>query len=158
VFAGQQPGQNSEVFAASQEDCWMAVSRAVLALNFGMETQDPARGFLQASQHFKRYRGTTTVTLRVNLEPEGDQTRVYASADERTEKVFTRSHTRFFLWVIPLPGGGGAEAARVKTGEWTVRDRKFYRSFFQAVEQELNGLAAEPAAPMPGSGAAPGAV
>ena len=134
---GQQP-INSKTYPVSADACWMAVSRAVLALNFGIDQQDQAHGILQASRYFKEGKRTTSITLKVNVQPEGqERSHVYATAVQATERVFARSHTRFFLWLIPLPGGGGTEASRVKEGEWTVDDTHFYESFFQIVDREL---------------------
>ena len=117
---------------------WAAVNRAALALNFSVDRQEKERGYLEGSRYFKNGKRTTGIVLKVSLQPDGDErTLAYVNAVQATEKVFSRSHTRFFLWLIPLPGGGGAEASRIKEGEWTVQDKRFYDSFFDAVEQEL---------------------
>ena len=149
VFKNGTRPENSRAYPVDREKCWAGVHRAVLALNFGIDRQDKEQGFLEASQHFKRYRGTATVVLKVTLEPEGEKIRAYVSAIQTAEKVFVRSHTRFFLWIIPLRGGGGAEAERVKTDEWTVQDPKFYDGFFRRLDQELEVLEHASAKPAP---------
>ena len=143
VFNGPDQRVNGKTYSADMEACWTAVQRAVLVLNFALDKQDKANGTLEASRYFKEGRRTTRITLQVNVQPDGrHQSLVYATAIQTAEQVFVRSHRRFFLWVIPLPGGGGSEANRVTEAEWTVRDRKFYDTFFQTVERELQTLSA----------------
>lgn len=139
---------NSKVYSADMATTWAAASRAVLALNFAIEKQDKEQGLLQASRHFREGKRTTHLALHLTLQAEPThQTRVYVSATETAEKVFTRSHTRFFLWIIPLPGGGGTEANRVTEGERTIEEKRFYDSLFQAIDQELRAAAAAAATP-----------
>lgn len=141
VFAHAPQRMNGRSYAADTESCWRAVNRAVLGLNFGIDEQDQTMHALRASRHFTKGRRTTTVQLRVNLEQgESGQTLIYANAVERSERLFTRSHRRFFLWVLPLPGGGGIEANRVLEREATVEDGHFYDGFFGAVEEQLQVL------------------
>jgi hypothetical protein len=121
---------NSRTYPANLETCWLAVNRAALSLNFGIDKEEKEKG--------KR---TTTLTLKVSLQPEGEKsTTIYANATDLRERVFTRSHRRFFLWIVPLPGGGGATASRITEGEKTVTDKKFYEAFFEAVGRELYNL------------------
>ena len=130
---------NARTYPVDSKICWLAVNRATLGLRFAVDQQDQEKGSLQASRYFQEGKRTTTVVLHVNLEPEGEhKTTVYANAVEMSERVFTRSHTRFFLAVIPLPGGGGLEANRVKERERTVNDKRFYENFFAAIDKELH--------------------
>lgn len=143
VFARAPQRMNGRSYMADMASCWRAVNRAVLGLNFGIDEQDQTTHALQASRHFTKGWRTTTVKLRISLEPaEGEQTLVYASAVERTERLFTRSHHRFFLWIVPLPGGGGVEANRVLEREATIEDSRFYDGLFRAVEEQLQVLVA----------------
>ena len=136
---------NANTYPVDLETCWAAANRVVLALNFGIDHQEKEHGAVQASRSFKEGQRTTSILLKVNLQPDGERrTRVYVHAVQATERVFTRSHTRFFLWIIPLPGGGGIEANRVKEGEWTVEDKQFYDGFFKALDQELRAAQALP--------------
>ena len=137
VFQGPRP-ENARMFSIDQATCWAAVNRTVLALNFTPEQQDEVKRLLQATRYFGKSRRTRAVRLTISLQPSREGgTMVYANATEVAERVFTRSHRRFFLWVIPLPGGGGVEASRVKEGEWTVSDPVFYAQFFEALGREL---------------------
>ncbi len=141
VFQGGADVRNSRVYATGTETCWTALMRAALSLNFGVDQQDPERRSLQASRYFKEGGRTTRITLKASLQPVGEgRTTLYVTAVQATERLYARSHRRFFLWVIPLPGGGGTEASRVREGEWTVDDRQFYDAFFQTVQRELGEL------------------
>ena len=132
---------NARTYAAGVEDCWLAVNRAALSLNFGLDKEEKDKGLLEAVRHFQDGKRTTTLTLKVSLQPEGrKETTVYVNAVELKERVFARSHRRFFLWIIPLPGGGGVTASRLTEGEKTVEDGQFYTAFFDAVGKELYTL------------------
>ena len=52
--------------------------------------------------------------------------------------------TRFFLWLIPLPGGGGKEASKIKEEEKIIEDQEFYQRFFEEIEEEINKPKEEP--------------
>ena len=64
----------------------------------------------------------------------------YLNAIQTTEKIYIKSHTRFFLGLIPLLGGGGEEAERLKEGIRTIEDKKFYQGFFEEIEGEIKRL------------------
>lgn len=133
---------NARTYPASLETCWLAVSRAALSLNFGIDKEEKDQGLLEASRAFQEGKRTTTITLKVSLQPaSGASTTVYANAVERQERVYVRTHQRITLFIIPVPWGDrGKEASRVTEGEKTVTDRKFYEAFFEAVGQELYTL------------------
>ncbi len=121
VFA-KDGSHNSKTYPASFDTCWLAANRAMLGLNFGIDRQEKDNGLLQASRYFQQGPETTTIVLKANLQSVGDRsTTVYVNALETEEKLFTRSHRRFLLWLIPLPGGGGVDANRVTEASRTVR-------------------------------------
>ena len=138
VFGAQERSMNRRTMPATGGSTWAAVKRAALALNFSIDEEDQAKGRATASRLFQDGRKTTKIQLKAEIEPDGSgQTVVFLSAIEETDRLFTRSHRRFFLWIIPLPGGGGVEANRVTETERTIVDQDFYDSFFAAVEREL---------------------
>ncbi|OQX53929.1 MAG: hypothetical protein B5M48_02070 [Candidatus Omnitrophica bacterium 4484_213] len=57
-----------------------------------------------------------------------------------SERLFVADRTRFFLWLIPLPGGGDKEVSKIKEEEKIIEDRKFYQRFFDRdrIEEEIN--------------------
>ena len=138
VFQDEARPANRRTLAAPPEAVWGAVKRAALALNFSVDDEDQRSGRLAASRLFQDGRKTTTIQLHVNVEPQGaGQATVFLNAIEASDRLFTRSHRRFFLWIVPLPGGGGVEANRVTEAERTIEDQAFYDSFFSAVDREL---------------------
>ena len=125
-------------YPASLETCQPAVKRAALGLHFTIDEETPDKCLLKASRYFQHGPRTTTIMLKANLQAEGEmQTAVYLTAVEMSERVFARSHRRFLLWLIPLPGGGGVTASRVTESLRTIEDEKFYEAFFDAVRREL---------------------
>ena len=66
-----------------------------------------------------------------------DETTLFLSAIETTERLYVSDRTRFFLLIIPLPGGGGKQATKIKEKERPVEDRKFYQQFLDAIEKEI---------------------
>lgn len=139
----QNPEQhNARTYPASLEACWLGINRAALSLNFGIDRAEKDKGLLEASRAFQEGKRTTTITLKVSLQPDSStSTTVYAHAMERQERVYVRTHQRITLFVIPVPWGDrGKEASRVTEGEKTVTDGKFYAAFFEAVGKELSTL------------------
>lgn len=133
---------NSRTYPANLETCWLAVNRAALSLNFGIEKEEKGKGLLEASRYFQEGKRTTTLVLKASLQPASeDETTVYANAVEKRERVYVKTHQRISLFIIPVPWGDrGKEASRVTEGEKTVEDRKFYEAFFEAVGRELYTL------------------
>lgn len=135
---------NSRSFPVPPEQVYQAVIRAVLGKNFMLEKEDPENNFLLAKRSFQKGKRTTALLLQTKISPAGrDQSMVYFSAIETKETSYVSDRTRFLLWIVPLPGGGGKEASRVKEGEEVVQDPKFYENMFSAVEKELAAVVEE---------------
>lgn len=134
----KKPDINSKTYDASIDTCWKAVKQAVLKKNFNISYEDEKLKRIQAERFFQKRKRTIAIVLAVNLQSlEENQTIVYLNAIQTTEKLYKRSHSRFFLWIIPLPGGGGVEAERIKEGEKTIEDKRFYEEFFEKIEREI---------------------
>lgn len=146
---------NSRTYPASLETCWLAVNRAALSLNFGIDKEEKEKGLLEASRYFQEGKRTTTLVLKASLQPASEgSTTVYANAIEKQERVYVKTHQRISLFIIPVPWGDrGKEASRVTEGEKTVTDTKFYEAFFEAVGRELYALekGKVPATAVPGT-------
>lgn len=54
-----------------------------------------------------------------------------------TERSYVADRTRFFLFIVPLPGGGGNEASTVKEGEKVINDKNFCKKFFDEIEKTI---------------------
>ncbi|MCD6539792.1 MAG: hypothetical protein J7K37_03730 [Candidatus Omnitrophica bacterium] len=132
---------NARTYEASTDVCFRALKQVILKKNFTLSCEDKESKKLQSRRFFQKGKRTITIVLNANLESiEENKTTIYLNAIQATEKIYVRSHTRFFLGLIPLPGGGGEKAERLKEGERTIEDKKFYQGFFEEIEGEIKRL------------------
>ena len=125
-------------FDAAQEPVYNAVVQAALAKKFTLDKEDKSEGMIVGSRTFTRGKRTIVLALQIKLMPQGDdQTKVFLTAVETTEKNYVTDKTRFFLLIVPLPGGGGKVGSSVKESEMVVRDRAFYNDFFKEINKAL---------------------
>ena len=129
---------NSRTYDASVSACFDTLKQVILKKNFSLASEDKDTKRLQATRYFQKGKRSIVIVLNANLEPsEENKTTVYLNAVQTTEKLYSQSHARFFLGLIPLPGGGGESAERLKEGEITVEDQKFYEGFFEEIGEEI---------------------
>jgi len=132
---------NAKTFSAPFEACFNAVKQVFLNKNFALSYEDKKTGRLQGTRFFQKGKRTITVVITADLQSLGeDRTIVYLNAVQTSEKLFTKGHTRFFLWLIPLPGGGGETAERLKEGKKTIEDKNFYQLFFKDIGAEIQAV------------------
>lgn len=140
----EKPAGNYRDFAVPLCDLYSAVTKVMCSRSFIIESEDKDKGFVLGKRSFQR--GRQTIVLLVQGKLVGDKngrSTVFVNAIETTESVYVSDRTRFLLFVLPLPGGGGKEATTVKTAERTVQDHKFYSDFFSEVEKELVLISAQ---------------
>lgn len=136
-----KPAYNSRQFPVNKDILHRAALRAVCARNFIIEKEDSEKGFILAKRSFQRGRRTIVLVLQANASfDEAERTTLYLNAMETTERYYVADRTRFFLWLIPLPGGGGKEGTSIKEGERIVEDKTFYENFFVEIEKEIKKL------------------
>ena len=129
---------NSRTYDASVNACFDTLKQVILKKNFSLASEDKETKRLQASRYFQKGKRNIVIVLNANLQSSGEnKTTVYLNAVQTTEKLYSQSHTRFFLGLIPLPGGGGETAERLKEGEITIGDQKFYEGFFDEIGEEI---------------------
>ena len=64
-----------------------------------------------AVRSIKKGKRTWILALQAHFfKLDDNKTRLYLNAIETTERTYVADRTRFFLFVVPLPGGGGKEA------------------------------------------------
>lgn len=132
---------NSRTYDISIDVCLDALKQAILKKNFSLTYEDKEAKRLQATRYFQKGKRSTVIVLNANLQSlEENKTTVFLNAIQTTEKLYAKSHTRFFLGLIPLPGGGGEEAERIKEGEKTIEDKEFYEGFFKEIEEEIKRI------------------
>jgi hypothetical protein len=129
---------NSQEFPVPQNVLYQATSRAICSKNFIIEKEDPNKGFILAKRSFQRGKRTIALIIQAKIDPiAADKTTLFLNAIETKEVYFVADRTRFFLFIIPLPGGGGKEGSQIKEGEKVVEDKTFYNNFFEAIEKEI---------------------
>lgn len=129
---------NSRTYDASVNACFDTLKQVILKKNFSLASEDKEAKRLQATRYFQKGRRSIVIVLNANLQSLGEnKTTVYLNAVQTTEKLYAQSHTRFFLGIIPLPGGGGETAQRLKEGEITIEDQKFYEGFFEEIGEDI---------------------
>ena len=136
----EEPSYNSKEFSAPRNVLYKAVVKTILGKNFMIEKEDQASDFILAKRSFQKGKRTTALLLQAKITSETEnKSTVFLSAIETKEASYVADRTRFFLWIVPLPGGGGKEASSVKEGEEVIKDRKFYESLFAVIENEIQG-------------------
>ena len=137
----EEPAYNTKEFSVPQDALYKAVLETILRKNFMIEKEEKENGFILAKRSFQKGKRTIALLLQAKITSESEnQATVFLSAIETKEASYIADRTRFFLWLIPLPGGGGKEASSVKEGEEVIKDKKFYQSLFLAIEKQVKEM------------------
>jgi hypothetical protein len=132
---------NKKEFPVSEDVLYQAVTKAMCSRAFVIEKEDRLEGFILSKRYFHKGNKNIVLALQAKIIPEGeDRSTLYMNAVETTEKLYVYDRTRFFLFIIPLPGGGGKEATTIKEGERMIEDKKFYKTLFSIVAKELKKI------------------
>lgn len=135
------PTYNQKEFSVSKDILYQAVIKVVCSKNFIIKEENKEKGFILAKRPFQKGKRTIVLALQAKITAdEENRSALYLNALQTTERFFVADRTRFFLWLIPLPGGGGKEASKVKEREKTIEDKEFYQNFFSAVEEGIKTL------------------
>jgi len=140
-----QPSGNSRQFPVGRDALYQATLRTICAKNFIIEKESLNDGFILAKRSFQRGKRTHILVLQANLSPdEKEKTTLFLNALQTTERYYVADRTRFFLWIVPLPGGGGKEGTSIKEGEEIIEDKEFYQKFFSEIGEQIknSGLVA----------------
>ena len=136
---------NSREFPVSSDLLYQAIIKVICSQNFVIDNEDKAKGFILAKRYFQQGKRNIIVILQAKtISDREDKSALYLNALQTTERLFVADRTRFFLWLIPLPGGGGKEASKIKEEEKIIEDREFYQRFFDEIEKEINKPKEEP--------------
>jgi hypothetical protein len=134
----EKPSANSRVFNVSRDLLYAAAAKVLCERNFIIENEDKDKGFMLGKRSFQRGRKTFVLLMQGKIVSDGpDRSTMYVNAIETTETYYVADHTRFFLFLIPLPGGGGKDVSTVKEAEKTVQDKRFYKDFFAEVDKKI---------------------
>ena len=107
----QETSYNSREFPVSIDILYNATIRTICSKNFIIEKEDKENNFILAKRSLQKGRRTTILALQAKINAnQENKTMLYLSALVTSEKFFVADRTRFFLFIVPLPGGGGKEA------------------------------------------------
>jgi hypothetical protein len=135
----EKESYNSKEFSVPANILYQATSRAICSKNFIIEKEDAEKGFILAKRSFQRGKRSIVLVVQAKMDIScTDKTMLYLSALQTTEMFYVSDHTRFFLFLVPLPGGGGKNASQIKEGEKVIDDKEFYKSFFAEIQREVS--------------------
>lgn len=133
----EKGGYNQREFSDSKEKLYLATMKTICSKNFIIEKESEGKDFILAKRSFQKGKKTTVLVLQAKIVSDSDNaSTLYLNALQIAERSYVADRTRFFLFIIPLPGGGGKEATQVKEEEKAIEDEEFYRNFFAEVEQQ----------------------
>lgn len=129
---------NSKEFNVSKDALHSAVVKSFLEKKFIISSEDEEKGNILSERAFQKRKRSFTVVVqgKITTCSEG-RSKLYLNAKETVERLYVSDRTRFFLWLIPLPGGGGKQASKVIEREKLIEDEQFYKNFFTIVENNL---------------------
>jgi hypothetical protein len=139
----EKASYNSKEFNVPAKVLYQATTRAICSKNFIIEKEEADKGFILAKRSFQRGKRSIVLVLQAKMDfSSNDNTMLYLTALQTTEVNYVSDHTRFFLFLVPLPGGGGKSASQVTEGEKVIEDKKFYQDFFNEIEREVSIVSA----------------
>ena len=134
----EKPAGNFRVFGVSNDILYAAAAKVLCERNFIIENEDKDKGFLLGKRSFQRGRKTLVLLMQDKIVADGpNRSSLYVNAIETTETYYVADHTRFFLFLIPLPGGGGKDVSTVKEAEKSIQDKHFYEDFFAEIDKKI---------------------
>lgn len=137
---------NTKVFPAADSELYPAVIKALCLKNFIIEREDKETGVITAKRSYQQGKKIVVLVVQARIVPSGLESTLFLNGLQTTEKTYVADKTRFFLWIIPLPGGGGKDATSIKEGEKVIEDKAFYQNFFSVIEQQLAAITPKPQA------------
>jgi NACalpha-BTF3-like transcription factor len=137
----QEPIYNSRKFSVASDTLYQATMSTICSKNFIIEKESKDEGLILGKRSFQKGKKTIIVTLQAKISSdEEDGSILYLNALQTTYISYIADRTRFFLWIIPLPGGGGREASEFKQEERIIENAKFYQDFFSIIQNKINIL------------------
>jgi hypothetical protein len=132
---------NVRVFQATLPQLHEAVEKVVLAKKLSIVSEDKAAGALSASRKFTQGYQTVVVVLQAKIVPNGEkEQQLFLNGIQTTERNYVEDKTRFFLWIVPLPGGGGKHVTTSKEADVFIDDKAWYGELFDEIQKVLPGM------------------
>lgn len=137
VMKDEEPN-NTRIYQTSVKDLHKAVARTLLAKKFVIDNEDPEAGTLTASRFFSKSYQNVVVAVQSKIMSKGEkEQQLFLNAVQTTERNYVADKTRYFLFVVPLPGGGGKEVTKSKESELVIEDKVFYEELFSQIEKNI---------------------
>lgn len=129
---------NVRSFMATAAQLQKALMKTLLSKQFTIDKEDAAAGTMNASRYFSQSRNNIVVVFQSRmLAEDASHQQLFLNAIQTTQRNYIADRTRFLLWLIPLPGGGGKEVTKTKESEATINDKSFYDDLFKAIEKNI---------------------
>jgi hypothetical protein len=131
---------NQRSFAVSQRELYLATLKTIYAKNFMIDKESEEKDFIVARRSFQEGKKTTILIVQAKIvgDEQGGSSTLFLSGLETTERSYVADRTRFLLFIVPLPGGGGKQASTTKEGERVINDKEFYKNFFNEIDKAIN--------------------
>ena len=128
----------SHTFQCSLPVLHKAVAQVLLMKKFAIDHEDAANGTLTGSRYFTHGYQTIVVVVQSKILSKADNIQqLFLSGIQTTERNYVADRTRFLLFIIPLPGGGGKEVTQSKESEFVITDKKFYGDLFNEIQKVI---------------------
>ncbi|MBF0478390.1 MAG: hypothetical protein HQL26_02805 [Candidatus Omnitrophica bacterium] len=130
--------KNSRQFDVGKDDLYKFTMQTLLTKGFIIESENKADGAIAARKSIQKGKRTYVVGIQARIYSLTDKTAsLFLNGVQTTEKTFIADKTRFLLFIIPLPGGGGKEATKVTEGVNTIEDQQFYDELFSLIKSNI---------------------
>jgi hypothetical protein len=137
-IASDKDTYNVRTFDVTAPDLQKAVMEMLLSKKFVIDHEDAATGLITAKRFFSKSYQTVAVVVQSKIVTKAEKSQeLYLNGVQTTERNYVADRTRFFLWIVPLPGGGGKEVTKSKESEIIIDDKSFYEDLFTAVQKAL---------------------
>lgn len=129
----------NRTFQCSLPALHKAVARVLLTKKFVIDHEDAVNGTLTASRYFTHGYQTIVVVVQSKILSNSDNAQqLWLNGIQTTQRNYVADRTRFLLFIIPLPGGGGKEVTQSKESEFVINDKSFYDDLFTNIQQVVN--------------------
>jgi hypothetical protein len=129
---------STRIFQCTSAELQEAVEKVVLTKKLSIESEDKAAGTLTAFRKFSQGYQTVVVVLQAKIISNGEAgQQLFLNGIQTTERNYVSDKTRFFLWLVPLPGGGGKQVTTSKEADIFIEDKAWYKDLFDEVQKAL---------------------
>lgn len=143
-YTYRQIEEDQDPFTSHRYQCSMAtlhkaVTEVLLTKKFTIDHEDAVNGTLTATRYFTHgYQKIVVVVQSKIISKDDNDQQLFLNGVQTTERNYVADRTRFLLFIIPLPGGGGKEVTESKESEFVINDKGFYNDLFNNVQSALN--------------------